>query len=120
MLSEAARVLRSQTGRIVLLCGNYVPVVRALQTVNGNAAGGEEDDSSETDNQTIIMPLDSIFPTNIGGLLAWVVVARRGGGQSKGIPSHRDRVRKLTKKRERVEKCRAHDKKTKKRSDYQS
>lgn len=109
MFSEMARVLRPQTGRIVLLCGNFAPVVRTLQKLN-----------KSNEEEIIVTPFDSIFPTNIGGLLAWVVVARRGGGYSKSMSNYRDRVRKMTGKRERIERCRANDRKTKKRSDFQS
>lgn len=97
MVSEMARVLRPGVGRMVLLCGHFYHVLNALQVVN----------TSSPNSDVILMPCDSVFPVNIGGLTAWVVIARRGLGQVKPIKNQIERVRKLTHKRERNETIRS-------------
>jgi len=105
ILSEMARVLRPQLGRLVLLCGDYKQVVQYLQQLNKSG-------------DVIEMPCDSIIPVNIGGLQAWVVIARRGSSKVQGelVPNHRDRVRKLAGKRAHEQRCQKNEKTAKKRS----
>jgi hypothetical protein len=108
MISEMARTLRPNTGRMVLLCGHWLQVVSAMQSLNGTSNQLENERSASTNlinNQdTVIeLPCDSIFPVNIGGLIAWVVIAKRGPGKAKPFKNHKERVRKLTLKRQRQE-----------------
>lgn len=60
IISESARVLRPGSGRMVLLCGFYGPVLESLQRGNSNGDIWE-------------LPCAAVFPVNIGGLLAWVI-----------------------------------------------
>ena len=91
-----ARILRPKTGRIVLLCGSYYQAVLCLKQLN---IAAENPSPSE---DVICMPCESIFPVNIGGLLAWVVVARRGSASVIPFPDHATQVKTLTAKRERI------------------
>ncbi|CAB9514005.1 THUMP domain-containing protein 3 [Seminavis robusta] len=117
MFSEFARVLRPRTGRLVLLCGNCVPIVRVLHQLN---TGKDSMSSAATAEDIISMPCDSVFPVNIGGLMAWVVIVKRDNGPPRELPNYKDRVRKVAGKRERIERCKANDKSTKKRGVHQS
>jgi hypothetical protein len=87
-LSEFARVLSTSPsggGRMVLLCGgSHSTVVGALQEVNWT--------------------ITCVFPVNIGGLLAWVVMARRKAGKAVLLPNGRQQLKKLTAHRERIAK----------------
>lgn len=110
MMLEMARILRPNTGRMVLLCGHWLQVVSAMQSLNDASNQFESETPTTTrsnfaNNQyTVIeLPCDSIFPVNIGGLIAWVVIAKRGSGKAKPFKNHKERVRKLTLKRQRQE-----------------
>ena len=124
MFSELARVLQPKTGRLVLLCGNYLAAVKALQQLNHNGDGGgnnnDHDTTTASEDQVITMPLVSVFPVNVGGLLAWVIVAQRGTGQVRVWPDSKDRIRRVAFKRDRVEKCRQKEETSNKRSALQS
>jgi hypothetical protein len=83
-----ARVTRPHTGRVVLLCGGaHELVLQALHKGN------------ETLHDTWKLPCTILFPTNIGGLLAWVVCVTRGAGQPHRTTAHVDRVRRLAARR---------------------
>lgn len=84
LMTEIARVLRPNHGRMVLLCGSYVPILEAMQQVEGIWQ----------------LPCPSIFPVSIGGHVAWVVMCYRGPELVEQESDHRDKARKLTKKRE--------------------
>jgi hypothetical protein len=100
IISEMARVLRPNTGRMVLLCGCYVPILEhfrysntvAKETVLANASIGDVWE----------LPCTSVFPVNIGGHCAWVVEVSRGSAKVMPLPRHAERVKRLTWKRERT------------------
>jgi hypothetical protein len=115
MFFELARVLRPETGRLVLLCGNYVAAVNALLQLNTFIDG-----ATVSEEEVITMPLFSVFPVNVGGLLAWVVVAQRGKGKPREGPNYKERVRRLAGKRDRIEKTRLKEKTSRKRAALQS
>jgi tRNA G10 N-methylase Trm11 len=113
VLAEMARVLVPSTGRIVLLCGSYLPVLQALVAVNNSQSHKTEDSpQSSTEQQQDVsatattsiwqFPCTAVFPVNIGGIFAWVVQVSRGGAAWPGSAYHLDNVRKLTAKRNRV------------------
>ena len=93
LVHEMARVLRLSTGRMVLLCGNHVPVLEALHECN-------------TTNDSLIwqLPCSSVFPVNIGGFIAWIILVRRGCGELS--ITHNDtrlhRIKTLARRRDRV------------------
>lgn len=85
-VSEFARVL-CPGGRMVLLCGgSHSTVVGALQ--------------KQINNWTITC----VFPVNIGGLLAWIVMATRKDAAIELLPNARQQLKKLTAHRERITK----------------
>jgi len=117
IFAEMARVLRPTTGRMVLLCGNFYQAVKFLKALNNI---NHEFSSSPSSEVVMQMPCDSIFPVSIGGLLAWVIVAKRGSAAAREIPNHRQRVKALTGKRERVAKQRSNTPGKKKRNILQT
>jgi hypothetical protein len=92
MLAEMARVLRPRTGRMVLLCGSHVPILEALYQATNNGK-----------NYVWTLPCTAVFPVNIGGLQAWVIRVKRGSDGDVPTATHKERVRQLTRKRERNE-----------------
>ena len=97
IMAEMARVLRPITGRIVLLCGSYIAVLRCLIYAN--------DCLVSTPNELIWdLPCTAVFPVNIGGNLAWVVQVRRSSGRPIKLADQRDKIRKQVQKREHTEK----------------
>lgn len=115
MFSEMIRVLRPKTGRMVMLCGAYHQVVYHLQKLNSG-----DDSCLSPDEDVVCMPCSSIFPVNIGGLLSWIVIVKRGAAKARPFPSHRERAKILTGKRERNTKQRKHAPGKKKRSILQT
>jgi hypothetical protein len=97
IVGECARVLRPGTGRMILLCGAYAPILESLLETNGT-----KDDVWE-------LPCAAVFPVNIGGLLAWIVQVERGKGVIDRSQKHVDRVKKLTRKREEIARMQKHD-----------
>jgi Putative RNA methylase family UPF0020 len=85
-LGELARVLRPGTGRVVILCGAFGIVVDALTAIN-------EPKISNWD-------VTSVFSVNIGGLLAWIVMAVRTNVPATSTMNHQRRLRKITAIRE--------------------
>jgi hypothetical protein len=90
VLGEMARVLRPNTGRAVLLCGAFAGIVQALETLN------------QASPNNWVLPCESVFPVNIGGILAWVVIVTRGNGDGTRLQTHQTRVQKITATRERA------------------
>jgi ubiquinone/menaquinone biosynthesis C-methylase UbiE len=91
VLNEMARVLRRNSGNIVLLCGHYKLVLEALEFINHNH--GEQ-------NLIWEFPCTAVFPVNIGGMLAWVIQVRRGPGIWQLSTFASEKIRKLTNGRE--------------------
>jgi hypothetical protein len=133
VMTECARLLRPGTGRMVLLCGSYMQVLRALEQVNQwhntDKLSTSTDDAKEgsiphacttgrsTDHGPVMcttsiwdLPCYEIFPVNIGGLLAWIVHVRRGSGalRTQSMVSHLARVKRLTHKRFQKERHQSH------------
>ena len=82
LVSECARILRPG-GRIVFLCGagsfqNIKDIIAIQRTVSG---------SSSFRSPT------AVFPANIGGFIAWVVIVERGEGKHVRGTNHLDKVR---------------------------
>mmetsp|Transcript_28455 Transcript_28455/g.43012 ORF Transcript_28455/g.43012 Transcript_28455/m.43012 type:complete len:511 (-) Transcript_28455:1089-2621(-) len=90
--NELARVLRPGSGRAVLLCGAHKCIVSALQESHGNV--------KQNWNVT------AVFPVNISGLLAWIVMAKRGNKEAVRLPNYVTRLKKYTAQRERATKLR--------------
>eukprot|EP00547_Thalassionema_nitzschioides_P008688 CAMPEP_0194229600 /NCGR_PEP_ID=MMETSP0156-20130528/43976_1 /TAXON_ID=33649 /ORGANISM="Thalassionema nitzschioides, Strain L26-B" /LENGTH=487 /DNA_ID=CAMNT_0038962155 /DNA_START=33 /DNA_END=1492 /DNA_ORIENTATION=+ len=85
--SELARILRPGSGRMVLLCGAHKCIVKSLQEPHGNVRQNWD--------------ITSVFPVNISGLLAWIVMVRRGDqAAAVQVPNYKDRLRKHTARRE--------------------
>lgn len=84
LVTEMARVLRRGTGRMVLLCGSHNLILDVLRSGMWK------------------LPCDSVFPVNIGGLLAWIIIVHRSDEPAVMLPKQSDRVRQLTGKRERL------------------
>ncbi|GAX17337.1 hypothetical protein FisN_10Lh203 [Fistulifera solaris] len=91
MLNEIARVLRRNSGNMVLLCGHYKLVLEALEYINYNHGA---------DNLIWHFPCTAAFPVNIGGMLAWVLQLRRGPGIWQPSSFAAEKVKKLTSERE--------------------
>lgn len=83
---ECARVLTKNTGKMILLCGDYEIVHSTLASLNERSAR-----SSSLEEKVFRLPCESVFPVNISGILAWVIVVHRGCG--KPFPSSSYRVR---------------------------
>ena len=71
------RVLRPQ-GKILFLCGNATRLIKCMDQIK------------------ISVDYKGVFPVNVGGIVAWVVLLelrdKDGWG---GVANHRERVRKL-------------------------
>lgn len=91
-LGELARVLRP-FGRIVLLCGAFGAVVDCMQDINR---------TGKNENWAIT----ATFPVNIGGILAWIVMAQRTSSPTITVMNRQGRQRKLTANRDRNAKLR--------------
>lgn len=89
LFSELARLLRPASGRMVLLCGAHVPILEELRNANHRIPN------------TWCLPCESIFPVNIGGILAWVVCVGRGTENHRQTDNHRERIKKLAQHRNR-------------------
>lgn len=99
MLNEMARVLRRGSGRMVLLCGSYIPILEAFQKASSHGCNVWQ------------LPCDAVFPVNIGGLLAWVIQFSRTSDAPKELPRHVERV--LARKRELIAQFNKNDTATK-------
>ena len=82
LISECARILRPG-GRIVFLCGagsykNIKDIIAIQRTVSGSPS---------------FRSPTAVFPANIGGFIAWVVIVERGEGKHVRGTNHLDKVR---------------------------
>jgi hypothetical protein len=102
LFGELARVLQPGCGRMVLLCGSFPVILESLLKINQSSspAGREINEGSVWD-----FPCQSIFPVNIGGLLAWVIQVKRGTGSWRQVQHHRDRSRNLVARRAHINSC---------------
>ena len=82
LFSECARVLCRGVGKMVLLCGNYHCVLDAIDSLNRH----------EDCSPPFHMPPRAIFPVNIGGLTAWIIIVNRTTSASRPFTNHRRRV----------------------------
>jgi Putative RNA methylase family UPF0020 len=104
LMTECARLLRPTTGRMVLLCGSYLPVLQALVQVNEwnrtTRNNGERMDGQPA-GEVWMFPCQAVFPVNIGGLLAWIVQIQRGPAPLRPslLQSHGLRVQRLAEQR---------------------
>jgi tRNA G10 N-methylase Trm11 len=84
LVSELARVLRRGSGRMVLLCGSYMAILTAMKEEN------------ERSGQVVWqLPCEAVFPVNMG----WVIQVRRAWGEPARLASHKERLRKITNRR---------------------
>lgn len=97
-MAEMARVLLPNS-KMVLLCGAFAAIIEALRKVNHIQADSWE------------LPCHSIIPVNIGGLLAWVIVVKRGSAvcHKPILLNHQSRVKSITTKRDHRERQRQRD-----------
>lgn len=117
LLYEMARVLHFGSGRMVLLCGSYVPILESFKRSNDMVGCCDtmhqnqytESNSTTTTTKTTSLvwqlPCDAVFPCNIGGHLAWVIVIQRGEAVPLSMPGRLERMKKLIGKREHVLSC---------------
>ncbi|KAI2513356.1 THUMP domain [Fragilaria crotonensis] len=101
--SELARVLRPGTGRAVILCGAIGIVGDALSQIN--------------EARNCNWDVASVFPVNVGGLLAWIVIADRTNTPPIALMNHQRRLRKQTAAREQTSKRRKRQTVTKRTKD---
>eukprot|EP00957_Ditylum_brightwellii_P198084 15091327-Ditylum_brightwellii.AAC.1 len=110
MMYECARVLREGSGRMVLLCGVYSGIVDSLMELNKASKEqqeqhqDEEERKKEDHHDVFQTPFDSVFPVNIGGLSAWIIIVRRGYGKVIAPKDAKKRTRQLFTMRERQHK----------------
>lgn len=106
LFGEMARVLQPRNGRMILLCGSYPAILESLMKINQAAAASSSlEQPSEEECSVWEFPCQSIFPCNIGGLLAWVVHVKRGSGVWRQVQNHRDRSRNLVARRAHIASC---------------
>ena len=85
LISECARILRPESGRMVFLCGagsyqNIIDIIGSQKSTSGTPS---------------FRSPCAVFPANIGGFIAWVVIVERGeGGHVRGT-DHLNKVRKI-------------------------
>ena len=87
LIAEMARILRP-SGRMVLLGGSLQNTLDALTSVGENV---------------FRLPCTSIFPVNIGGLLAYVIEVGRSNGHPIIRENHREKIRRLTMRRSQLD-----------------
>jgi len=85
LISECARVLHPGSGRVVFLCGagsfqNINDVIESQKTTSGTPS---------------FRSPSAVFPVNIGGFIAWVIVVERGEGKHARDEHHLDKVRRI-------------------------
>lgn len=88
---ECARVLTRNSGKMVLLCGDCDIVVKALASLNERILRNRNNGSD--DDVVFHLPCESIFPVNISGILAWIVVVRRGRAMPLPSTQYRGRTK---------------------------
>lgn len=105
ILCELARVLTRNSGRMVLLCGSFAPVLDALENANREGAA-----QGNIDEKVWELPCQAIFPVNVGGLVAWIIQVRRASGPPSTLKNrYVERLRKIVYRREMVQKAQAKD-----------
>jgi len=103
LMFEMARVLCPKSGRMVLLCGSYIPILEAMINANKRIQQRVGQSNCESNNNVVwSLPCSAVFPTNIGGNVAWVIVVHRGSADPVPGPEHAEQVKKLTGKRDRI------------------
>lgn len=84
LLYQCARVLVPGAGKMVLLCGgNFEVILDIIQSLNVAVAAAtsrnDGDDGHPSAAATVFaLPCESVFPVNVGGFIAWVIVVYRG------------------------------------------
>jgi ubiquinone/menaquinone biosynthesis C-methylase UbiE len=96
LFGEFGRVLRPNTGRMLLLCGSFAPILDTLEELN----------SLQSEGMVWNLSAESVSPVNIGGFAAWIIKVQRGPAGSVLVSNHTEQARKLVRNRERVEKLR--------------
>ena len=94
---ECARVLVRNTGKMVLLCGDYEIILSTIASLNDRSTKANKKGYNALENLVFHVPCKSIFPVNISGILAWVVIVQRGSGEP--VPSYHYRVKTKPKSR---------------------
>ena len=85
-VAEWTRVLVPSTGRLIILCGNTKPLLKALKETGA-----------------YVLPPEAVFPVNIGGLIAWVVyVVRNDNVEGTKVENHRLRAQRVAATRDRL------------------
>jgi hypothetical protein len=74
LMFEMARVLRPESGRMVRLCGSFIPILEALQIANKRF----KESTSEPAGNDNEVSCSSVFPINTTGNVAWVIIVQRG------------------------------------------
>ncbi len=72
-ICECARVLVKNTGKMVLLCGDIELAMSTVASLNERSQSGKF-------KAVFHLPCESVFPVNISGTLAWIIVLRRCQG----------------------------------------
>ena len=85
LISECARILHPGSGRIVFLCGagsyqNIIDIIESQKSTLGTPS---------------FRSPRAVFPVNIGGFIAWVVIVERGEDEHLRGADHLDKVRKI-------------------------
>lgn len=94
---ECARVLTPTTGRMVILAGGSpLSVIAMIRELSGKYWK---------------KPISRVSPVSIGGILAWILRVDRNDEtfDRDSVPSQLDRVRKITQKRDRINRQRKSD-----------
>lgn len=99
ILAEMTRVLVPNTGRMVLLCGHYVPVLNVIMEINRRATATSSTQCFEDTAVPWSLPCEAVFPVSIGGTMAWVIQVYRGAAKYAPLPKHRDKVRQVALRR---------------------
>ena len=126
---QCARVLVPKTGKMLLLCGNFETVVKCLfalnersriigngnidENVKSNGKGNNHDDKSCVLEVVFQLPCESIFPANIGGHIAWILVVKRGTRAPVPPANYRRTAKRVMVKRINGEKAKALSKQNK-------
>lgn len=90
VVAELTRVVRRDSGRMVLLCGSYIPILEALKSTNAWD-----------------LPCKAIFPVSISGNSAWVIAVNRNSSQTERDEDYLRLTKSFTKKRDDLARIRA-------------
>ena len=94
-------MLVEDKGKMILLCGDYEIVLSSLTCLNERSACSNRHEpvsSSGGVREKVVfhLPCDTVFPVNVSGILAWVIVVRRGHGSPVQPRHYRERPKKRT------------------------